>query len=135
MKDSSTNMTSPGGKKAAARQSEMIGQLLVRRGLITPEQLATATTKPGVGVGDALVEMGLVTRKDIAAALAGAVGIPFAVIIPQMVRPEAVAALPVNFCQKHNVVPLSIAEGWITVALEAFTKVVSTAATRRPPRP
>src|ERR671913_33356 len=90
-----TTTTTPAGKKGAARQSEMIGQLLVRRGLITPEQLAAAMArKGGARVGDVLVEMGLVQRKDITAALAGAVGIPFAVIIPPMVRPEAVAALP-----------------------------------------
>src|SRR5688572_4933146 len=128
MKDTSTTPTSPAAKKAAARQSEMIGQLLMRRGLITSEQLATASSKAvgGVGVGDALVEMGVVTRKDIAAALAGAVGIPFAVVIPQMVRPEAVSALPVHFCEKHNVLPISIAEGWITVAVEDFTNVFLT---------
>ena len=122
-----TPAATPAGKKGAARQSEMIGQLLVRRGLITPEQLAAAMArKGGARVGDVLVEMGLVQRKDITAALAGAVGIPFAVIIPPMVRPEAVAALPVNFCQKHNVLPLSIAEGWITVAIEDFTNVLLT---------
>jgi type IV pilus assembly protein PilB len=105
----------------------MIGQLLVRRGLITAEQLATATARPGsTGLADSLVELGFVARKDIAAALAGAVGIPFAVIVPPMVRPEAVSALPANFCQKHNVLPLSIAEGWITVAIEDFTNVLLT---------
>jgi type IV pilus assembly protein PilB len=112
------------GYKTPEGQSKTIGQLLVRRGLITPEQLSEALERGGpAGLEDALVDMGFASRQDVAATLAAAVGIPFVTVIPAMVRPEAVSCLPTEFCTKHNVLPLSLAEGWLTIAVEDFTNV------------
>jgi type IV pilus assembly protein PilB len=116
-----------GPEKALERQSKMLGQMLVRRGVITAEQLADAMSRRGNGrLEDALVDIGAASRADVATALATAVGIPFVTVMPQMVRPEALACLPADFCAKNNVLPISLAEGWLTVAVEDFANVFLT---------
>ena len=63
------------------KHGDKLGQILIKTGLITPEQLAKAlevqkgTTKR---IGEVLVEIGLLTEKDIAAALSKQLGIPYA---------------------------------------------------------
>jgi type IV pilus assembly protein PilB len=114
--------------RSAPRQSARIGQLLLQRGLITAEQLAEAVQVQQARyrdrpLGEVLVELGRVTRRDVASTLAAAVGIPFAVLAPAMVRPEATACLTAEFCHKHNVLPLTSVDGWMTVAVEDFTNV------------
>ncbi|HEV2294630.1 MAG TPA: GspE/PulE family protein [Tepidisphaeraceae bacterium] len=121
------HMNAPASDKALERQAKMLGQLLVRRGLITPEQLTAALDKRGNRrLEDALVETGAISRTAVATALATAVGIPFVTLMPQMVRPEALACLPADFCIKNNVLPMALAEGWLTVALEDFANVFLT---------
>jgi type IV pilus assembly protein PilB len=116
--------SAPANDKALERQAKMLGQLLVRRGIITSEQLAAAMEKRGNGrLDDALVEAGAVSRAAVATALAAAVGIPFVTVMSQMVRPEALACLPTDFCVKNNVLPIALAEGWLTVAVEDFANV------------
>ena len=116
--------SAPANDKALERQAKMLGQLLVRRGIITSEQLTAAMEKRGNGrLDDALVEAGAVSRAAVATALAAAVGIPFVTVMSQMVRPEALACLPPDFCVKNNVLPIALAEGWLTVAVEDFANV------------
>jgi type IV pilus assembly protein PilB len=118
------NPTMPAGYKTAEGQARMMGQLLVRRGLITAEQLNQAMERRGAGrLEDALVEMGLASRQDVATTLAAAVGVPFVTVVPPMVRPEALSCLPVEFCTRNNVLPIALAEGWLTIAVEDFTNV------------
>ena len=123
-----TNSTTPAATdhadKGQERHAKMLGQVLVRRGLITPEQLAAAMEKRGNGrLEVALVAADVITRSGLATALATAVGVPFITVMPQMVRPEALACLPAPFCVKNNVLPMALAEGWLTVVVEDFTNV------------
>jgi len=120
----SPGAAAPAADKALERQAKMLGQLLIRRGLITTEQLTAAMEKRGNGrLEDALVGLGFVSRAAVATALAAAVGIPFVTVMPQMVRPEALACLPADFCLKNKVLPIALAEGWLTVAVEDFANV------------
>src|SRR6266498_3413391 len=78
--------------RAIERHSAQMGEQLVKRGLLTAEQLREAlalrTTRfEGKQLGDILVELGMVGRADVMAALAHIVGIPFASISTRMIRP------------------------------------------------
>ena len=96
----------------------MLGQLLVRRGVITSKQLDEALNRRANGrLEDVLVTMGAATRAEVATALAAAVGIPFVTVMPQMVRPEALACLSPDFCVRNNVLPIARADVWLTVAV------------------
>lgn len=126
-----TNSLAP-DDKGTERRAKMLGQLLVRRGVISAEQLAAAMEKRGAGrLEDALVETGAASRVAVATALAAAVGIPFVTVTPQMVRHDALACLPADFCVKNNVLPIALAEGWLTVAVEDFANVFLTDEVKR----
>lgn len=129
------NPTNPAPSRRVERQSAQIGQMLIDRGVITPQQLDSAlaarAAHAGKPLGDILVEMKFASRRDVLSALAAAVGIPFSVITSRMVNPQAVVALPREFLTANNLLPLSSVDGWITVAAEDFTNVFLTEEIKR----
>ena len=73
------------------KQGDKLGQLLIKAGLVNPEQLEKAleikrgTTKR---IGEILIETGLVTEQDIAAALSKQLGIPYASAASGLLNPQ-----------------------------------------------
>ncbi len=107
------------------RARPRIGDLLVRAGVITREQLEIAlrhqsTASPPIPIGRVLVQKGFATSGQVVRALAAVVGCPFVDMEPGLVREEALRTLPVPFMEQYNVLPLNVAQGWLTVALEQF---------------
>jgi type IV pilus assembly protein PilB len=109
-----------------ARRDVQLGELLRRRGVLTEEQLQSALAlqrakHPDRRLGTILVEQGYASERDVVAARAASVGLPFATITPRLVNPDALRLLPGEFCERRNVLPLAHADGWLTVAVEDFT--------------
>ena len=109
-----------------ARRDVQLGELLRRRGVLTEEQLQAALTlqrtkHPDRRLGTILVEKGYVSERDVVAARAASVGLPFAVITLRLVNPDALRCLPGEFCERRNVLPLAVADNWLTLAVEDFT--------------
>src|SRR5258706_439543 len=107
------------------REKVRIGDLLVQRGVVTREQLDIAlrlqmVQSPRAPIGKILVERGFATAGQVARCLATHVGCPFVDVEPALVREEALRALPQQFIEQHNILPLSVSEGWLTIALEHF---------------
>ena len=113
--------TTPTGKPVD-RQALQVAQALVKRGLLTVPQLKQAI-QTGRPLERAVVELGFATKADVLAASAAAAGIPFVRLVAAMVQPDALAALPAAFCEQHNVLPMMLADEWLTVALEDFGNV------------
>ncbi|MBI3083908.1 MAG: Flp pilus assembly complex ATPase component TadA [Candidatus Omnitrophica bacterium] len=99
-----------------------VGEILVKSGLISDEQLAKAievqrgTTKR---LGEILVELGLITETDIAVALGKQLGIPFASSASGLLarKGEGLEDLvPEDFARQHLVLPLSRNLRSLTVA-------------------
>ena len=91
-----TSSQSPG------RRSKRLGELLLERGLITPDQIESAlkvqkSTMPKKLLGEILVEMGLVESGQVVQVMANSVGVPFVVLMPQMIQAEAIDRLPKDF--------------------------------------
>ncbi|HWB20722.1 MAG TPA: ATPase, T2SS/T4P/T4SS family [Phycisphaerales bacterium] len=106
-----------------------LGEILVSRGIITTDQLDQAitlqrTTKPRKPLGKLLIELNYAKSHEITEALAESLSIPFATLTPEMVRQDAVAVLDTAFQHRHNFLPLSSSEGWLTIAIENFTDIV-----------
>ncbi len=100
-----------------------VGDLLVERELISPDQLDQALARqnqqPGMKklLGEVLVEMGFATEEQVMAVLADAYGVPFARLTPKLVDPRVIEELPREFLEKNRVVPLFCVEGKLTVAM------------------
>jgi len=99
-----------------------LGQLLTEKGIIQPEQLDRALQLQGECnhqklVGEILVEMGLCSEDQITESLAVGYGVPYARISPRVADPKVISLLPRDFLEKHQVLPLFLVEGVLTVAV------------------
>jgi type IV pilus assembly protein PilB len=99
-----------------------LGQLLLDKGLIKAEQLERALDEQRRSnhqklLGEILVEMRFCTEDQITEALAQAYGVPYARVSPRIADPRVIAILPKEFLEKHQVLPLFLVEGTLTVAV------------------
>src|ERR1700722_8329079 len=99
-----------------------LGVLLLLQCLITPAQLERVLEEQKRGnhqklLGELLVEMRFCTEDQITEALASAYGVPYARISPRVADPKVIEILPKEFLEKHQVLPLFLVEGTLTVAV------------------
>jgi type IV pilus assembly protein PilB len=99
-----------------------LGQLLLSKGIIQPEQLERALEEQKRSnhqklLGEVFVEMGFCTEDQITEALAEAYGVPYARVSPRVCDPKVISILPKDFLEKHQVLPLFLVEGTLTVAV------------------
>jgi type IV pilus assembly protein PilB len=105
-----------------------LGQLLLDKGLLKPEHLQRALDEQVRSgnkklLGEILIEQGLVTEDQLAEVLAGSYGIPFARVSPRVADAKVIPLLPREFLEKHQVLPLFLVEGVLTVAVSEPTNV------------
>jgi len=105
-----------------------VGDLLVARGDITPEQLnAALSSQKDTGhkrlLGETIVEMGFATEEQVLEALADNYGVPFARITPKLVDPRVIELLPRDFLDKHCALPMFLIQGRLTVAVHEPSNV------------
>src|SRR5688572_4629988 len=106
----------------ATLQRKPLGQLLLAKGLIKPEQLDRALDEQKRSnnqklLGEVLVELRICSEDQIVEALAQAYGVPYARVSPKIADPKVISVLPKEFLEKHQVLPLFLIEGIITVAV------------------
>jgi hypothetical protein len=98
-----------------AARRERIGTMLLRRGLIGPEDLERALDAQGlVGgrIGTALVELGYVTVDELAHCLAEQLQVPAADFIDLYGAPRDVLdRVPRDVCARYRVFPLAVHDG------------------------
>src|SRR5437016_1275688 len=106
----------------ATAQRKPLGQLLLTKGLIKPEQLERALEEQKRSnhqklLGEILVELSICSEDQITEALAQAYGVPYARVSPRVADSKAIATLPKDFLEKHQILPLFLVEGVLTVAI------------------
>src|SRR5215216_4043260 len=106
----------------ATLQRKPLGQLLLSKGLLKQEQLERALDEQKRSnhqklLGEILVELRICTEDQITEALAQAYGVPYARVSPKVADPKVIAALPKEFLEKHQVLPLFLVERVLTVAV------------------
>ncbi|MBC8309445.1 MAG: Flp pilus assembly complex ATPase component TadA, partial [Planctomycetes bacterium] len=99
-----------------------LGQLLVRRGVLSQEQLESALEQQGASeerklIGEVLVEMGLVDDRIVLETLSQAYGIPFASDTARLADPKIIELLPRDFLEEHGVLPMFLVRNVLTVAV------------------
>ncbi len=105
-----------------------MGQLLIKRGAITPEQLEEAlehqrTAGNNLLLGEVLQKLGHCTEEQIMAALAEGYGVPFAHVSPKVTDPKVTEVLPWEFLEKHTIVPLFKIRDRLTLAMSEPSNV------------
>jgi type IV pilus assembly protein PilB len=86
-----------------------LGQILVNRGILAPDQLAAALAdqqENGTRLGMTLVRMGFVDEETLIRTLAGQVKLPVARIRGKRVSPDVLECIPVDLAEKHRCLPL-----------------------------
>lgn len=105
-----------------------VGDLLVEKGILQPQQLQEALAHQAASgreklLGEVLVDLKLVTQEQMVEVLAQAYGVPFARISPRLADPKVVEVLPREFLEKHCVLPLFLVEGKLTIAVHELSNV------------
>ncbi len=88
-----------------------LGEMLLERGLITPEQLEKALLKQreqGGKLSDILVKEGLVKEEDMAVVLSLQLNVPLIDLKRHVVQPEALKLIPESMARQHTLIPLDI---------------------------
>jgi type IV pilus assembly protein PilB len=114
--------------RIAVGNKMQLGELLLEREIVTPEQIETALAEQKEKghrklLGELLVEMGYCTENQIAAALAQSYGVPYAQVNPKICDPKMLEVLPRNFLEEHIVLPLFKVYDKLTVAVSEPTNV------------
>lgn len=95
---------------AGVRQKIRIGDLLVKHGVITDDQLGSALTrqkKTGSKLGNTLVEMGLVTAQQFHEFLADQLNLPFIDLKHYSYNAETIRLLPETAARRFRAIVLS----------------------------
>ncbi len=105
---------------AVVASAERIGEMLVRDGLITREQLQTGLNDArasGSRIGFSLVKLGYIAEQDLALALARQHRVPAGDLDWVKLDPKILKLLPPDIALKHLVLPLRRVGRTLTVAM------------------
>lgn len=98
----------------------LLGERLVRSGLITPTELDAALrqqTSQGQRIGEVLVKLGFVNESDLLPYLAEQLGVPHVQLREGMIDPAAVKLITRSLAESSLAVPLFRVRGLLTVAM------------------
>ncbi|MBE0425667.1 MAG: hypothetical protein IBX72_03365 [Nitrospirae bacterium] len=102
------------------KKKQRIGELLVEHGLINTNQLKEALKRQaqaGGHIGSVLVEMGFITLDNLLGFLSQQLGIPSVNLSKIEISPETLKIMPVEKIKAMKVLPISIDEGSVTLAM------------------
>ena len=105
------------------KSREKLGQILLKEGLITEEQLDKAIEiqkKEGTRLGETLINLGIVTEKDIVVAMAKQLSIPYASYAKGLLKPaegqDLSKLIPEDYARKNMLLPISKHMNSLTIA-------------------
>ncbi|MBD3317883.1 MAG: type II secretion system protein GspE [Chitinivibrionales bacterium] len=105
---------------SATGGSKGLGERLIDLKIITPEQLALATSeqrRDGGSLGEVLEKLGFVSQTEIARQLAEDLNTEFIDLSSTVIDGEVLRIVPPEFAKQHQVVPLDRDGGNLTVAM------------------
>ena len=99
---------------------ERLGQILIEKKLITPSQLSAAfdlQKEKKERLGDVLVEAGYISKEALMEILSVELHTPYVELSPLKVSKEVIALVPKKIADYYGLVPVSCAEGKLSVAM------------------
>ena len=100
--------------------NKQLGELLIERGIITPQQLENALItqqERGGLIGEILVELGFAKEEDIAQALTAQYGFPYLPLSNYEVDPEIINIIPGRVARQYLLVPIDKIGNNLTLAM------------------
>lgn len=108
--------------------SSRVGDLLVKTGLITPEQLVAAQEQQkanGGFVGSYLVKSGVISETDLVQVVAQQYGVQIVQLEEYKIEDSTLQLIPHNLAIKHGVLPLARRDSTLTVAMVDPSNIVA----------
>ena len=103
-----------------AKDRKHLGEILYKAGLVKKEALISAI-KTGKSsnkrLGQVLVEQGLIDEETLAKAIAKQFGLKYVDFDKATIPADAAKILPEELIKKHNILPLSAANGHLTILI------------------
>jgi type IV pilus assembly protein PilB len=117
-----SSVTTAPATAAEKNKPKQLGQILLRKGMITDQQIqeSLAYQKERGNrklLGEVFIELGFVTEDQVCEVLAEAYEVPYAKITPKICDAKVIELLPREFIEKHGVLPLFHVRGKLTVAV------------------
>jgi type IV pilus assembly protein PilB len=103
-----------------AKRKRDYTEILVRKGVISPEQLAEAQQMSGesaMKLADALTRLGYATSEDVTRALAEQHGLDYVNLSEVVIPPSVVELVPESVARENVAIPLAEADGKLTVII------------------
>jgi len=100
--------------------NKQLGELLVERGAISPEQLAKALSfqkEKGGLIGEIIVDLGYVKEEDIAQALTAQYGFPYLPLGNYEINTEIIDIIPARVAKQYLLVPIDKIGNNLTVTM------------------
>ena len=114
---------------------KMLGEKLLEKGLISPEQLKIALEiqrSTGELLGEVLVNAGFISQEQLNTALSEEIGATCLSCLEDVVPdPSALRVLPRDVAQRYKAVPLLLEDNYLTVAMVNPYDVVTVDALRK----
>ncbi len=103
-------------------KKQLIGQILIREGLINKKQLDEALILQKQNnyqqrIGHILVKLGYLQEEDLLRALSHQLDLNYITITNIEVSPEALKKIPVKFASRYKIFPLKVNDNNLTVAM------------------
>ena len=105
---------------SSKRHKELLGQVLVQGGIITPEQLnkALQTQKEQGGlIGEILTKLGFASEEDIVQALAVQHDVPYLPLANYEIDSELTKLIPESLARKYDILPVDKMGDILTVVM------------------
>lgn len=103
-----------------AEERSLIGELLLKKGIITQEQLNAAYDehmRTNAKIGAIFVSRGFATEEDIARALSEQLDFAYVDLSTYQIQPDALSVIPAQAAARLNVIPLFKVEDSLTIAM------------------
>ena len=107
---------------------KLLGEVLIDEGILVPQQLELGLQeqkRTGELLGNVLLRLGMVTRKDLSKAMAYTSDLPFVDLKQTHIDPDAIKQVPITLAKKYKLLPFSLRDNTILVAMDNPTDVVA----------
>jgi type IV pilus assembly protein PilB len=113
---------------------KLLGQVLIDEGILDRQQLELGLDeqkRTGELLGNVLLRLGVMTRKELAKAMAFASDLPFVDLKQTQIDQEAVSLVPSDLAKKFKLIPFAFRDDRLQVAMDNPTDVMAIDTLRR----